>query len=240
MSQSFQKKRKHDSKTEKESGAKKPFKKAFSEKEPGQKNGKKSVSEENSTAVVLDRKGRSELRTFRRQTKSNFDVIQQTKKIWEVIRQKNCAQEKRKTLIEDLMNLIRGKVCEIIFKHDAARIIQCAIQYGTPENRTEILKELDGKLIDLAIHRYSKFILSKLLKCGTHQHRETIIQAMYGHVRKLIRHREASVILETIYGEYANSFQRFCLVQEFYGPQFSLFKTSETKSLQDIFQTNPE
>lgn len=39
--------------------------------------------------------------------------------------------------------------------------------------------------------------------------------------------QEASSILETIYGDYANSAQKAYLIQEFYGADFAFFKVKE-------------
>ena len=40
------------------------------------------------------------------------------------------------------MSLIRGKVNEIALQHDASRVVQAAIQFGSKEQRKELLKEI--------------------------------------------------------------------------------------------------
>eukprot|EP01135_Chromosphaera_perkinsii_P000106 Nk52_evm2s32 gene=Nk52_evmTU2s32 len=209
--------------------------------------GKKQYKGANSKAkkeekpVILDRKGREELRKNRRQLKNHSDTLDRMKQIWEIVRNKGeCSKEKRTPLIEELVGLTKGKVCEIIFKHDAARVIQCCIQFGTVEHRSQILEELKDNIVDLMKQKYSKFIITKMLKCGNKEQRQQIISAMFGHVRKLVRHREACLIVETVYNDYANAQQRLSLVQEFYGPQFALFKTKDTKGLEEIFAANPD
>ena len=47
---------------------------------------------------------------------------------------------------------------------------------------------------------------------------------MYGHVTKLVCHREAVVVVEAAYNDDANAVQCSMLTQEFYGPQYVLFK----------------
>lgn len=54
------------------------------------------------------------------------------------------------------MNLIRGKVQEVVFKHDASRIVQTIVKYGGQEERNEIATELKGKYKELAQNKYSK------------------------------------------------------------------------------------
>ncbi|KAJ1561757.1 hypothetical protein HK096_003434 [Nowakowskiella sp. JEL0078] len=55
-----------------------------------------------------------------------------------------------------------------------------------------------------------------------------------------MRHREASIVLEEIYSQYANGKQKAQLIEEFYGPEFSVFKAHEgTKSLKELLQDDP-
>ena len=43
------------------------------------------------------------------------------------------------------MNVIRGKVKDIVFKHDASRIVQTVVKYGQTAERNAIAEELKGK-----------------------------------------------------------------------------------------------
>jgi len=54
------------------------------------------------------------------------------------------------------MDVIRGKVKEIVFKHDASRIVQTAVKHGGQKERDEIATELKGKYKELAQNKYSK------------------------------------------------------------------------------------
>lgn len=54
------------------------------------------------------------------------------------------------------MDVMRGKVKEIVFKHDASRIVQTVVKYGRQKERDEIALELKGKYKDLAQYKYSK------------------------------------------------------------------------------------
>ena len=60
-------------------------------------------------------------------------------------------------------------------------------------------------------------------------------------MRRLVRHTEAAEILEIAYNDYANATQRAALVIEFYGPQFSLFKSEAgTTSLAQLLKDKPD
>ena len=54
------------------------------------------------------------------------------------------------------MDIVKGKVQEIVFKHDASRIIQTLVRYGGKAERDEIALELKGKYKELAQSKYSK------------------------------------------------------------------------------------
>lgn len=54
------------------------------------------------------------------------------------------------------MTIVRGHVKEIVFKHDASRIIQTIVRWGGPAERNEIATELKGSFKDLSESKYSK------------------------------------------------------------------------------------
>jgi pumilio family protein 6 len=73
------------------------------------------------------------------------------------------------------MNILRGNVQDIVFKHDASRIVQTVrsqlithiarllnncpkqlVKYGGQKERDEVAAELKGKYRDLAQNKYGK------------------------------------------------------------------------------------
>ena len=103
-------------------------------------------------------------------------------------------------------------------------MIQCCLKYGNTKQRDIIAAELTGHYAELSKSQYGRFIVSKILNYCSPQYREAVIKGFYGKVRKLIRHKEASAVLEEAYSQFANAAQRSALMQEFYGPEFSIFK----------------
>ncbi|KAK7488494.1 hypothetical protein BaRGS_00020279 [Batillaria attramentaria] len=170
----------------------------------------------------------------RKMVKNNYDLIQTAKGIWEELRRQNLTAERRQQLCKDMHSKVQGKVKELAVVHDSARIIQCLVQYGSPEQRAAVLEEIKDHIVDLCKNKYAKFIIRKLLKYGSKPQKALIIKAFHGHVRKLIRHKEASDIVEYAYNDFANALQRLFLLEEFYGPAFSMFKTHTTRSLDDV------
>jgi len=170
-----------------------------------------------------------------------FSAIQEAKVYWEKLRGRNCPKGERPELVNKVMALVEGKMHDIIFQHDSVRILQCCMQYGTMEQRSQVFDELEPYTLDLAKSKYGKFMIPKMLTYGTREQRNQIIKQFYGHVRKLIKHKAAAPVLSLAYIDFATSEQRSLLLQEFYGPDFALFKTTgNLKSIEEIFAKFPD
>jgi pumilio family protein 6 len=110
----------------------------------------------------------------------------------EEIRAHGTDAEKRARLVGELSTLVQGHMHDVIFRHDAARVIQCLIQFGTAEQRAAVYAELSEHWLDLMKSTYGKFVVTKMLVYGTKEQKAGIMAAMHGHVRKLIKHQEAA------------------------------------------------
>lgn len=103
----------------------------------------------------------------RRAAKPHSALLSKAKEAWTLARQKNISKEERTKNIHALMSIVRGHVLDVVFKHDASRIIQTIVKYGSAKEREEIATELKGKYQDLAQNKYSKVIKSTLLRART-------------------------------------------------------------------------
>lgn len=152
-------------------------------------------------------------------------------------------KEERQKLVDELFEIITGRVKEFVLKHDAVRAVQTALKYAKPEQRKTITKELQGTYALLAESRYAKFLIGKMLVQNDPEIRDMIIPEFYGKVRKMINHPEASWILDDIYRGVATKEQKAIILREWYGPEFSLFRSSEddhTADLAQILEEHPE
>ncbi|XP_071118685.1 pumilio homolog 3-like [Haliotis cracherodii] len=181
-----------------------------------------------------------ERRQQRKMTKNNYDLIIKAKKLWEDMRRHALPDDQRQKLCQEVFNMVRGKVHEMSMAHDTARVVQCLVQYGNPEHRTAVMEEIKDDIVSMCKSKYAKFVIRKILKYGSKQQRNFMFKTFHGNVRKLIRHREAVEILEFAYNEYANAPQRLSMMEEFYGPSFTLFKNHDTKSLEQIMLEQPD
>ncbi|KAL5621638.1 hypothetical protein BROUX41_006538 [Berkeleyomyces rouxiae] len=179
----------------------------------------------------------------RRAAKPLADEIARTKKLWERLRRKShVPAEERKKLVDELFQIITGRMKTLVLKHDATRAVQTAIKYATPEQRQQIAKELKGSYATLASGRYAKFLVCKLISYSDDTIRDVIVPEFYGKIRKMIHHPEASWTLEDIYRVAATKKQRAIILREWYGVEFTLLDTNTeepTAVLADILAKEP-
>ena len=101
-------------------------------------------------------KAQKVLQEQRRAAKPHSTLLVEAKRVWSLARQKTIPTVERQKHVKNLMNVIRGKVKDIVFKHDASRIVQTVVKYGGQKERDEIAAELKGKYKDLVQNKYSK------------------------------------------------------------------------------------
>ncbi|TFK45263.1 ARM repeat-containing protein [Heliocybe sulcata] len=161
----------------------------------------------------------------RRAAKPHADLLTDAKRIWNLARQKNIPEPERRKHVQNLMDIIRGNVKDIVFKHDASRIVQTVVKYGKQDVRDEIAQELKGSYLELVQRRYSKFLVGKLIRqCPSH--RASILVEFQGHVLRLLLHREASRVIADAYELYGNAYERSILLRDFYGKEASIFSVT--------------
>jgi pumilio family protein 6 len=72
----------------------------------------------------------------------------------------------RQAQVDELFDLIKGDIPNLVFGHSASRFVQTAVKYGSPDQRMAISKELQGRYIELAKSKYGKFLVGKILEYG--------------------------------------------------------------------------
>ncbi|KAF6752057.1 armadillo-type protein [Ephemerocybe angulata] len=183
----------------------------------------KPLQPKNPNAAKESHQAQKVLQQERKAAKPHSDLLVEAKKIWSLVRQKNIAPAERQKHVKALMKVIRGKVKDIVFKHDASRIVQSIVKYGGQPERDEIALELQGKFRELAQNKYSKVIPGYELIRLSSAHRQSILLELQPQVMKLLLHREATAVLADAFELYANAYERSILLREFYGKEATLF-----------------
>lgn len=141
--------------------------KKMSQKTTNPKKRKVPSSTKSSKDESLSAKSRKQALKHERQShRKHAEAVLEAKKIWNKLRQKNNSKDEVGKMMEDLMKLIRGKANEIALQHDASRVVQAALQFGSDEQRKEVLEELckEGNLFELARNQYAHFVVLKAIK----------------------------------------------------------------------------
>ncbi|KAJ2763194.1 Pumilio y domain member 6 [Coemansia sp. BCRC 34490] len=200
--------------------------------------GKNRNSEEDDSSSRGQQQKRQRMERQKQQATGELKL--EARKKWEELRRGDLDPEVRKAKMQEMMELIQGRIKEITFKHDMSRVVQTCLKYGSSSQRASIAEELDGTYLELSRSTYGRHILVRLLKYCPKQ-RRAIIGAFYGHVRKLVRHKDAASVLEECYAVYANAAQRWDLVAEFYGNEFAVFKDGSAEgSLEAVLAAHPQ
>jgi len=119
-------------------------------------------------------------------------VLADIKTLWNRLRQKQNTKAQTREIMDELMVAITGRVRQIALKHDAARVVQAAVQFGSVADRRAIVSELaaggggdakaigkdrgkksagvggSGGMAELCTVQYAHFVVLKILKycCG--------------------------------------------------------------------------
>ena len=108
------------------------------------------------TAARESHKAQRALLEQRKAAKPHSALLTDAKRAWTLARQKNLSKPERTKHINALMDIIRGKVKDIVFKHDASRIVQTLVKQGGQAERDAVAAELKGRYLELAQSKYSK------------------------------------------------------------------------------------
>ncbi|CAE6500228.1 unnamed protein product [Rhizoctonia solani] len=174
-------------------------------------------------------KVQKELQAQRRASKPHSALLAEAKRVWALARKIDIPRAERQKHIDELMNVLRGNVQDIVFKHDASRIVQTLVKYGGQNERDAVATELKGKYRDLAQNKYGKFIVTKLIRyCNAH--RAAILSEFHNHVIRLLLHREASPIIADAYEMHASAAERNLLLKDFYGKEVALFDSASIRN----------
>ena len=108
-----------------------------------------------------------EMRKERQSHRRHAETVVEAKTLWNKLRLKSNTPEETKELMQQVMKLIRGKVNEIALQHDASRVVQAAVQFGSDAQRKELLSEIvqkENSLAELSKIQYAHFLALKFIR----------------------------------------------------------------------------
>lgn len=179
----------------------------------------------------------------RKLKRKSGNEVQQIKSLWEKLRVKKPTPPKqvREKLTNEIWELSKDVILDLVMKHDASRVVQTLIKYASKEKRDIIVKQLKGNFYQLATSSYGKYLLVKLLHYGSKESRALIVDELHGKLRKLMRHKEGAYVVEDLYVIYSTAEQKRQMIREFWGAEYAVFKDSgKGKSVVEIANESSE
>lgn len=169
--------------------------------------------------------------------------IQQIKTVWERLRVKEppLPKEIREKLSNEIWELCKDRIEDLVLKHDASRIVQTLLKYSSKSRREQVVNSLKGQFYALATSSYGKYLLVKLLHYGSRDSRQIIINELHGKLRKLMRHREGAYVVEDLFVLYSTHEQRQQMIREFWGSEYAVFREEHSNlTIEDVCKSSVE
>ena len=107
-----------------------------------------------------------------RREEERYEIVLRSKKLWETLRtQKKGQSETAGKLVDQIYDLLSGRLLEFCFRHDASRVIQSLLKFGNKTQKGKVHKELVDECeredwVRLVNDRYGRHLGSKIVKSG--------------------------------------------------------------------------
>jgi pumilio family protein 6 len=75
---------------------------------------------------------------------------------------KSTGAAQRAKLVEEMARKMTGHILQVTLRHDASRIVESILQFGTAAQKLKVLEELAPKLVDVAKTPYGHFVVLKV------------------------------------------------------------------------------
>lgn len=181
---------------------------------------------------------KEEKKQFGIKKRSNGDLIEKCKEVWNELRLKELEDDKRKELMKKLMILTKGKISDIALKHDSSRIIQCMVKYSTPEQSNEIYNEIYPHFLECVQSKHGSFLAISLIRHATKEQLDKLLEALKGHIYKLSLQQISSKVIEYIFDQKLSDNQAKVFIQEVYLKEYVNFPQKTMYHLSDLCKDN--
>jgi pumilio family protein 6 len=114
------------------------------------------------------------LKAERQSHRRHASTVRPAKEVWSNLRIKSNDAATNSKLCTELYDMLKGKLMEVAMQHDASRMVQAILQFGSKEERLEAVRELcandkeqNVNLAELCKIQYAHFVVLKMIKyCG--------------------------------------------------------------------------
>ena len=203
------------------SGGKKPFKKF--DKKKGGKDGKPFSAKPKKTGAVT-KEDAKRLKEERSHAHKHHAAIDRANKCWNELRERKTPAAKRQALVAEVVKLFKGKVMEVILRHDASRVVQGCLKFGSPAEKAALFGEMKDSILYLTKAKHGHHLVERLLRYGDSAARAGVLAELKGHMARLMTHNLGALVIEAGFAHGWSPAQQWELYQELYGPEYVHFK----------------
>jgi hypothetical protein len=173
------------------------------------------------------------------------ELLPRAKGMWNELRERTTPRPRKRELVHKLVGLLKGHFREVVMKHDASRIVQSIVRFGTPAEQLMVVNEFckEGILMELTKAKYGHQLVCKLLRWGSPDVRTVVFKQLQGHMGRLATHAQGAVVVETGWMRGFSGAQKWELEQELLGSavkhEMSTVKGGgRMRSLADLIKRN--
>lgn len=158
-------------------------------------------------------------------TKHRVTQVEGLKQNWNKVRDRSTETDVRSSTLARMVEQFKDHILAVTLRHDASRIVQSVLQFGTVEQKEVILNSLAQKASEIAKTPYGHFtILKAITYCTRPADQKKLAAALKGHFVSLGGNVIGSRTVESILQIYPHAVTRG-LKAEFYGQVVALEPT---------------
>lgn len=136
---------------------------------------------------------------------------------WNVVRDRSTTTEERNRLVQQMLTQVQQHAQDVTLRHDASRMVQCILQFGTDAQKDLVLQDLLPKFHEIAKTPYGHFtVLKAIAYCNQPAAMKKIVNALQKHFVSLSNHVIGARTVESITQLYPPQLTR-PLKAELYG-----------------------
>lgn len=103
---------------------------------------KRKHAEDHAASTATPSNKKRALKHERQSHRKHAPIVRSSKEIWNELRVKTNDRATNAKLCAELHALLKGKFMEVAMQHDASRCVQGVLQFGSSEQRREVVEEM--------------------------------------------------------------------------------------------------
>jgi pumilio family protein 6 len=139
-------------------------------------------------------------------------AITAVKPLFEEMRQKATTKARKQELIDQVLRNLEPQLVCCARRHDAARVLETALKYGSREQRKQIWEALAPEPAKLTETRYGQHVIRALFLYGTGVQRRALLASLQETLARMATTQDGAALVDHVYQTVANRQERRVLL----------------------------